>query len=423
MCTLLGATLTLAACVEDDKDLSQPKGPEKTADLIIPDDADWTTTRSVNLSITSPVATRVAIYTDPSCTDASLLTELPVSDVAKNIRLDVAKADRALYVQYATSKGKETMNIPLNTASTRAETLVKLPENVSGFDINGGEGAYRYQWYPAKGETATLMMEDNWPEMGDYDFNDFVIWYHTQAIFFDGGNGTKDSYDNDGLEIKITFRALGGYFPYRLGLQLDNTHARYIDNIIEIEGNDLVKMELQNPGEDAPAIFIFTGTDQLRKQTGGGAFYNTDPDHKIADNELITIKYKLKINCFNNVKKTGALWAAAASENQNFFLQKEKNGGREIHLRGYEPTAYYSSSYASEAGSDMRSDIKYCSTNNFVWGIKIPVAIAHPIEKTDIMQAYSKFGSWITQPNISDPSSPEYNENWFKYNDLSKVIN
>ena len=53
------------------------------------------------------------------------------------------------------------MNIPLNTASTRAETLVKLPENVSGFDTNGGEGAYRYQWYPAKGETATLMMEDN----------------------------------------------------------------------------------------------------------------------------------------------------------------------------------------------------------------------------------------------------------------------
>lgn len=161
MYTLLGATLALTACVEDDKDLSQPKEPEKTTDLVIPDDADWTTTRSINLSITSPVATRVAIYTDESCTDASLLTELPVSEVAKNIRLDVAKADRALYVQYATSKGKEMMNIPLNTASTRAETLVKLPENVSGFDTNGGEGAYRYQWYPAKGETATLMMEDN----------------------------------------------------------------------------------------------------------------------------------------------------------------------------------------------------------------------------------------------------------------------
>ena len=138
MYTLLGATLALTACVEDDKDLSQPQESKKTTDLIIPDDADWTTTRSVNLSITSPVATRVAIYTDESCTDASLLTELPVSEVAKNIRLDVAKADRTLYVQYATSKGKEMMNIPLNTASTRAETLVKLPENVSVFDTNGG---------------------------------------------------------------------------------------------------------------------------------------------------------------------------------------------------------------------------------------------------------------------------------------------
>ena len=48
MYTLLGATLALTACVEDDKDLSQPKEPEKTTDLVIPDDADWTTTRTVS---------------------------------------------------------------------------------------------------------------------------------------------------------------------------------------------------------------------------------------------------------------------------------------------------------------------------------------------------------------------------------------
>ncbi|MCS2971805.1 LruC domain-containing protein [Bacteroides fragilis] len=121
-----------------------------------------------------------------------------------------------------------------------------------------------------------------------------------------------------------------------------------------------------------------------------------EPDHAIANNDLVTIKYRLKINCFKNLEKTQALWAAATSENQNFFLQKEKNGGREIHLRGYEPTVYYSNSYAGEAGGNMRTDIKYCSTDNFVWGIKIPVAIPHPIEKIDIMQVYSKFRSWIT---------------------------
>lgn len=96
MYTLLGITLLLTACVDDDKDLSQPKEPEKTTDLIIPDDADWTTTRSVNLSIHSPVATRVAIYTDAACTDESLLAETPVSDTSKSIELDVAKANRAL---------------------------------------------------------------------------------------------------------------------------------------------------------------------------------------------------------------------------------------------------------------------------------------------------------------------------------------
>ena len=108
-----------------------------------------------------------------------MLAETPVSDISKSIELDVAKANRALYVQYPAGKGKEVISVPINRASTRAELSIKLPENVSGFDTNGGEGAYSYQWYPVKGGEATLMMEDNWPETGDYDFNDFVIGYRT----------------------------------------------------------------------------------------------------------------------------------------------------------------------------------------------------------------------------------------------------
>ncbi|WP_455591025.1 LruC domain-containing protein [Bacteroides sp.] len=421
MCSLVSGALTFTSCVDDEKDLSQPG--EKTSDLNIPDNTDWTTTRSITLSITSPVATQVELYTDAACTDENLLAKVNVSDNAqKEIQLDVAKADQTLYLQYPTNTGKEVMNIPLNTTSTRAENTIKLPENVSGDITIGGDYGYTYKWYPSKGREATLMFEDNWPEIGDYDFNDFVIWYHTQGMSFDNGDGTKDSYDSDGVEVKVTFRALGGYLPYRLGLQLDKTPAKYIDDVVILEGNDLVKMELQNPGEDDPAIFIFTGTDQLRKQTNGGAFYNTDPAHKIAATDLVTIKYKLKINCFNSLKKSAALWEAASSENQNFFLQKESNGGREIHLRGYEPTKYYSNSYVKEAGSNMKNDIKYCSTGNLVWGIKVPVAIAHPIEKMDIIQAYGLFKSWITQPNTSDPSQPDYNENWFKENDPTKVI-
>lgn len=421
MCMLLGAASTLVSCIDDDKNLAQPE--EKTTDLIIPDAADWTTTRSVNLSVTSPVENKIAIYTDAACTDENLLAEMPVSEDSKNIRLDVAKATKTLYIQYPTSEGKEVMDISLNAASTRGETVIKLPENIEGTKISEVSNGYIYQWYPSKKGEATLMFEDNWPETGDYDFNDFVIWYHTQANFFDWGNGTIDSYANDGLEIKITFRAMGGYLPYRLGLQLDKTHAKYIDEVVELEGNDLVKMELQNPGEDAPAIFIFTGTEELRKQTNGGKYYNTDAAHQIAQNNLVTIKYKLKMNCFNNLNKMRALWASATSENQNFFLQKEKNGGREIHLRGYEPTAYYSSLYASEAGNNMNNNIKYCSSDNFVWGIKVPVPIAHPAEEVDIIEAYGKFKSWITNPNNSTTGDGEDNTNWYNFYNASKVIN
>lgn len=100
MCSLVGGALTFTSCVDDGKDLSQPG--EKTTDLNIPDNTDWTTTRSVNLPITSPVATQIAIYTDAGCTDENLLAKANVSDAVKNIQLDVAKADQTLYLQYPT---------------------------------------------------------------------------------------------------------------------------------------------------------------------------------------------------------------------------------------------------------------------------------------------------------------------------------
>ena len=86
---------------------------------------------------------------------------------------------------------------------------LKLPENVSGFDTNGGEGAYSYQWYPVKGGEATLMMEDNWPETGDYDFNDFVIGYRTQATFFDGHGGRKITNKTDLKSRSLSVRWAG----------------------------------------------------------------------------------------------------------------------------------------------------------------------------------------------------------------------
>lgn len=70
----------------------------------------------------------------------------------------------------------------------------------------------------------------------------------------------------------------------------------------------------------------------------------------------------------------------------------------------------------------MCIDIKYCSIDNFVWGIKIFVVILYFIEKIDIMQVYSKFRSWIIELNYLDLSSLDFNENWFKYYDMLKVI-
>ena len=62
--------------------------------------------------------------------------------------------------------------------------------------------------------SGTLAFEDNWPQKGDYDFNDFVTGYSYSLI--------KGNNDKDVKAIRLTFipRALGASYNSGFGIQL-----------------------------------------------------------------------------------------------------------------------------------------------------------------------------------------------------------
>ena len=63
--SLMGVTILCAACVDNDKDYSEPDNSQRnTLDLDIPSDFTWNTSRSVKLEVTAPVASVVSIYTE-----------------------------------------------------------------------------------------------------------------------------------------------------------------------------------------------------------------------------------------------------------------------------------------------------------------------------------------------------------------------
>lgn len=394
--------VTLFTSCEKDHGVYDPDKVKHTSDLVVPKGFDWQMTGSANYSISAPVKTVASIFTDENCNEDQLIAQIPVSATPSAITLEYPASTQILYVQFPVQNGKKEV-MPVTVNATRATQAIKLPEDaeydVKSDDIYGDELIH----YIRRG---TVMFEDSWPVRGDYDFNDFVIYYDIASKI--SGGGRPDVYDHEGLDIKVQFRAIGGAYNYQLGLQLEGMPAKFIDSYDISQDQETVKVKFLNPNEEGPAVFVFEGTPALKGQNGA-QFYNTEKGHAIDKNQLITATIKLNVNCYNNLPKNLALITSIATASHNFFLTADK----EIHLRGYSPTAYYPN-YEMDANGLM-SSISYCDKDGFVWGIKVPADIKHAIEKTDFIEAYPKFGKWVS-------SSGTQNKDWYKHPVSGKVI-
>ncbi|MFQ8853502.1 MAG: LruC domain-containing protein [Bacteroides caccae] len=72
-------------------------------------------------------------------------------------------------------------------------------------------------YHPKKG-WGTIMFEDQFPSLGDYDFNDFVANY--QVLFEVSKAKEKDEYESKYIVIGLCLKAVGGVFPYNPYLRL-----------------------------------------------------------------------------------------------------------------------------------------------------------------------------------------------------------
>lgn len=397
---LLGAVLTVTSCTED-KNLYDPESAVKVTDLQIPDGFDWATTKSIECSITSPVNTTISIYLEESCPGDGLIATLPVSQNSTKINLELPSASNAIYVQYPAATGNKVMKIDLNSVVTKsASKEIILPENA--VTVSDNATRYTHSYTPAKDTDGTLMFEDLFPELGDYDLNDLVAYYNTHTYCSSKNN-------LDGLELKFQIRALGGSLPYRLCLQLSYIPTKYVQGNMTVSSSmPGITMELLPQEGEEKAILVIDGLNQL-KGSGGGSFYNTEAGASLSlESELPTITCKIERNNIDDVNGYNAFSSTCANPGTafNFFLQNPSNM-REIHLRGYEPTKLYTN-YANE--DPRHQDISFYGKSNQVWGIKVPAAIKHAREGVDFTKAYKNFKQWVVSngnKNLDWYESPE----------------
>lgn len=405
---LFGVALISASCTED-KNLYDPESTQKVTDLKIPDGFDWATTRNIECTVTSPVNTTVSIFLDESCANNSLIATLSVVQGTNKITLEVPTANNAIYVQYLTSSGKQVIKVEPSSISTKSDVnnqkaIITLPEN----STSDNNLFFNQTYTPAKDTYGTLMFEDMFPKVGDYDFNDFVAYYNTYSYCGNVIGAIK------GLELKFQIRALGGSLPYRLCLQLSYIPTKFVKEGMTVTSNmEGVTVELLPQDDNEKAILVITGLDKL-KGSGGGSFYNTEPSASLSsESELPTLTCKIEKNNIIDAEEYNAFSNTCANPATafNFFL-RNPNNNCEIHLKGYEPTKLYTN---HDSEDPMHQGIYYYSPGNLVWGIKVPSAIKHASEMVDFTKAYKKFKNWVS-------SDGKNSNDWYNDPENNSVI-
>lgn len=92
MYALIGSMCLLTSCVDDDKDLSVLT--VRTADLVIPDGFDWSTTRSLTLATNAPHATSASVYLDEACSEQ--IADLAIPEGNNNVSLEIPSANHSI---------------------------------------------------------------------------------------------------------------------------------------------------------------------------------------------------------------------------------------------------------------------------------------------------------------------------------------
>jgi len=241
-------------------------------------------------------------------------------------------------------------------------------------------------YYPSSTAYGTFAFEDNWPDYGDYDFNDLVIDYQFQHTL---------NANNEVVEMnpKFKIRAIGAGYRNGFGFATD-----LIPSEIESSTGHSVNgagVTLNNNGtESGQSNAVFIVTSNAHDHFSTGSFVNTEEGSSYFEPQEITMQIK-----FNSPKT----YAQIGSVPYNPFVIISQNRGREVHLPGYAPTDLVDRSLfgTQDDNTDLDNGIYYRSKTDLPWGIHLPESFAYPKEKADIRTGHLRFKDWVNSYGFS----------------------
>jgi len=266
-------------------------------------------------------------------------------------------------------------------------------------------------YYPEKGN-GTLMFEDLWPTLGDYDFNDLVVGYRFNTVTNSDNNIVEINYE-------VTPRAIGASFNNGFGFMLNNIISEKIYSVVGLK-TEAGWLNNSSNGTEADqkiaTIIVFTSANAIMGNPGGTSGVNVDPKEEYT--KPTTISFSVKFMDESGKAPNGAVsFKEFTPANFNPFIIINQERGNELHLPGYAPSEKVNSKIFGTEADNSKEGNYYKSKTNLPWALNVPEEIPYSIEKIDFIKAYLNFAEWA-QSNGKNYSDWYENKEKYRNNEV-----
>lgn len=234
-------------------------------------------------------------------------------------------------------------------------------------------------YYPSVLDYTSIIVEDLWPSMGDFDFNDLVIDCHYKNVT----NATSNIVD---MYIKLKVRAIGAGFSNGFGIELPVAPS-VVSSVTLTDQSGTIKNIGLESGQSKAVVIAFNDAYTVLPSMGGGTGVNVNPGigYRTPSDIILHITFTTPQN---------PATLSIASFNPFVFVNGDRT--KEIHLGNFKPTSKASSAFFGQAddSSNPATSTYYKSKNNLVWMMEVPSSFTYNIENKEILKSYLKFGAW-----------------------------
>ncbi|CAH9058059.1 hypothetical protein PSECIP111951_01793 [Pseudoalteromonas holothuriae] len=303
---------------------------------------------------------------------------------------------------YATSTGQNRLllAVPENAADGTTWARFRLSDQ-PGISFTGGVANGEVEDYAitvsnsgiatVSTDWMTIAFEDFWPEQGDYDFNDVVVTYKVQM--------SKIGEQLKRYKIDGSLKAIGASHRNGFAFRFQNIAASSVNQALiryEINGQLQTNSPLEN-GRNEAILILFADTKAVAPVLSGCKYFRTE--RHCQSQESISFSITLPFNEAQSPNNVGFSNLDPFIFGVNGFdhgpLVSVANArGWEVHLKNQAPTEAFDPSYLNQADDASSSNGFYQTSSGLPFAIKVGTQWRHPIEHTDILQAYPQLASF-----------------------------